>query len=121
LEFCYLQLEIVVTLADVTELKRAEESLAAELNAMARLQELCTKVVESVELEPPLILVLDATMELLGADFGKILLYDSHSGKLRIAAQRGFDKPFLDHFAEMDGSEASACGRALATRQQVLR
>jgi PAS domain S-box-containing protein len=110
----------VVTLADVTELKRTEEALAVELNAMDRLQQLSTKVAGSVELEPALMLVLDTTMELLGADLGYIQLYDSDSGKLRIAAQRGFDRPFLDHFAEVDASNAAASGRALATRQQVL-
>src|SRR5262249_20579298 len=111
---------VVVTFADVNELKRTEESLAAELKAMVRLQQLSTEVVEWVELEPPLLLVLDAAIDLLGADFGNIQLYDSRSGKLRIAAQRGFDKAFLDHFAEVDASEGSACGRALATLQQFL-
>jgi two-component system CheB/CheR fusion protein len=41
----------VVTLADVTELKRTEEALAVELNAMDRLHQLSTRVVGSVELE----------------------------------------------------------------------
>jgi PAS domain S-box-containing protein len=111
---------VVVTLADVTELKRTEESLAVELSAMTRLQQLSLEVVERVELEHPLLLVLDATMDLLGADFGNIQLYDSHTAKLRIAAQRGFDKAFLDQFAEVDASEGSACGRALATRRQFV-
>ena len=111
---------VAVTLADVTQLKRAEEALAVELRAMDRLQQLSTRVSESVELEPALILVLDTTMELLGADLGYIQLYDRESGKLRIAAQRGFGQPFLDHFAEVDASNSAASGRALATRQQVL-
>jgi two-component system, chemotaxis family, CheB/CheR fusion protein len=111
---------IVVTFSDVTELKRTEALLATELTAMTRLQQLSTKVAESVELEPALLLVLDTTMELLGADLGYIQLYDSRDGKLRIAAQRGFEKPFLDHFAEVDASNAAATGRALATRRQVI-
>lgn len=111
---------VVVTLADVTELKRTEEALAVELRAMDRLQQLSTEVAASVKLEPALMLVLDTTMELLGADLGYIQLYDSGSGKLRIAAQRGFERAFLEHFAEMDASSAAASGRALATRQQVL-
>jgi hypothetical protein len=74
---------VVVTLADATELKRAEEALAIELNAMGRLQQLSTRVAESAELEPALMLVLDTTMELLAADLGYIQLYDSDSGELR--------------------------------------
>ncbi len=111
---------VVVTFSDVTELKRTEEALAVELNAMDRLQQLAARVAESVELEPALMLVLDTTMELLGADLGYIQLYDSDSAKLRIAAQRGFDRSFVEHFAEVDASNAAASGRALATRQQVL-
>jgi PAS domain S-box-containing protein len=111
---------VVVTLADVTELKRTEESLAVELNAMARLQELSIKDVESVELEPSLISILDAIMELLGADFGNIQLYDSGTGKLRLVALRGFDERYRNRLAEVDGSEASTCARALAIRQQIL-
>jgi two-component system, chemotaxis family, CheB/CheR fusion protein len=111
---------IVVTFTDITELKRVEDSLAAELDAMGRLQRLSIKIVESTELEPPLNAVLHATMELIGADSGNIQLYDSDTRRLRIAAQRGFDQPFLDHFAEVDASHASSCGKALATRRQVL-
>jgi PAS domain-containing protein len=111
---------VVATFSDVTELKRTQALLATELTAMSRLQQLATKVAESVELEPALMAVLDTTMELLGADLGYIQLYDSRDGKLRIAAQRGFEKPFLDHFAEVDASNAAAAGRALATRQQVI-
>jgi two-component system, chemotaxis family, CheB/CheR fusion protein len=51
---------VVATFADVTAIKRAEESLAAELNAMIRLQQLSTKVFESAEIEPVLESVLDA-------------------------------------------------------------
>ncbi len=111
---------VVLTFADVTEMKRAEESLAAELRAMTRLQQLSTRVLESAELEPSLLLVLDAAMELLSADFGQIQLCDDHTRKLRTVVQRGFDRSFLDHFAEVDGSEATAPGRAFSTRSQIL-
>jgi two-component system CheB/CheR fusion protein len=111
---------VVVTLTDVTELKRAEASLAVELNAMNRLQQLSTTVATFTQLEPALILVLDTITELLNADLGYIQLYDRDSGKLRIAAQRGFDESFLEHFSEIDASNAEASGRALATRQQLI-
>jgi two-component system, chemotaxis family, CheB/CheR fusion protein len=111
---------VVLTFSDVTELKRTEALLATELTAMSRLQQLSTKVAESVELEPALLLVLDTIMDLLGADLGYIQLSDSRDGKLRIAVQRGFEPPFLEHFAEVDASNAAAAGRALATRQQVI-
>jgi GAF domain-containing protein len=109
-----------VTLADVTDMKRTEEALAVELNAMNRLQQLSTSVATLTELEPALLLVLDTVMGLLDADLGYIQLYHSESGKLRIAAQRGFEQSFLQHFAEIDASSAVASGRALATREPVI-
>jgi PAS domain S-box-containing protein len=111
---------VVVTLADVTALKRAEAALGVELNAMNRLQVLSTRVATFAELEPALIFVLDTVMELLNADLGYIQLYDSDNGKLRIAAQRGFEPSFLEHFSEIDASDAVASGRALAARQQII-
>jgi two-component system CheB/CheR fusion protein len=111
---------VVVTLTDVTEMKRTEESLAIELNAMNRLQQLSTRVAALTELESALFSVLDTVVDLLDADLGYIQLYDSAAGKLRIAAQRGFGQSFLNHFAEIDASSAVASGRALATREPVI-
>jgi two-component system, chemotaxis family, CheB/CheR fusion protein len=111
---------VVLTLTDITDMKRTEESLALELNAMNRLQLLSTRVASLTDLEPALLLVLDTVIELLGADLGYIQLYHSDTGKLRIAAQRGFEQSFLTHFAEIDASSAVASGRALATREPVI-
>jgi two-component system, chemotaxis family, CheB/CheR fusion protein len=111
---------VVVTFTDVSALKGVEESLATELNAMIRSQQLSTRIVESTEPGPPLNTVLEVTMALLRADFGTVQLYDSDSRKLRIAAQHGLEQYFLDHLAEVCASDTSACGKALATRRQVL-
>jgi two-component system, chemotaxis family, CheB/CheR fusion protein len=115
---------VVLTFTDVTELKQVEQSLATELSAMARLQQLSTRIVESTELEPALLLVLDAAMELLGADLGHIQLYDSQSGRLHLATQRGFDERLLDRFRDYlpdaDISANWAPGRAVLQRRQIL-
>ena len=42
------------------------------------------------------------------------------SGVLTIAAQRGFDREFLDFFREVSANDDSACGRALRLRQPVV-
>ena len=58
--------------------------------------------------------VLDAVIELHGADFGNVQLYDEATGTLRIAAQRNFDQDFLEHFATVDAADGSCCGLAAA-------
>jgi two-component system CheB/CheR fusion protein len=111
---------VVVTFTDITGRKEAEEALAKELRApMVRLQRLNPSGFETDNLTAPLEAVLDAAMDLLGADFGNVQLYDSASKKLRIAVQRNFEQPFLDHFREVDAQSGSACGMALAKGQQV--
>ncbi len=54
-----------------------------------------------------------------GADRGNVQILDPASGALRIAAQQGFERPFLDFFETVDDAE-SACGTALAERRPTL-
>jgi anti-anti-sigma factor len=53
-----------------------------------------------------------------GADTGNAQLVDQASGALRIVAQHGFKRPFLDFF-EIVHDEESACGTALAAGTPV--
>jgi len=59
---------------------------------------------------------LDAALAVAGTDLGNLQLLDE-SGTLRIAAQRGFEAPFLEFFAGVKGAE-SACGVALILGRQ---
>ena len=64
--------------------------------------------------------VLDSAIELQGADFGYVQLYDSESGTLRIVAHRGVGQEFLEHFACADAKHTSAGGTALKLGQRVI-
>jgi PAS domain S-box-containing protein len=98
---------------------RMRDELLAELAAMRRLHELGTRLLRPGELQPLLREVLDASIELLNADFGNIQLYDPDTGALKIAAQRGFEQEFLDHFDRVyEGS--TSCGTALERRSRVV-
>src|SRR5262245_53294866 len=59
---------------------------------------------------------LDAALRVAGTNLGNVQLLDS-DGALRISAQRGFEQPFLEFFAEVKGAE-SACGVALILGRQ---
>src|SRR5215472_8310494 len=48
-----------------------------------------------------------------GADFGNVQLFDSTNRVLRIVAQHGFQREFLDYFATVTEKDASVCGVAL--------
>ena len=51
-----------------------------------------------------------------GAQRGNVQLFDQASGALRIAAQQGFEQPFLDFFEVVDDAE-STCGTAMIERR----
>ena len=93
---------------------------ADELAAMSRLHELSSRLLSVSDLRSVLYEVLDATIELQGADFGNIQLYDKQTRTLEIVAQRGFQQEFLDYFARVDADEGSACGLALKQRSRVI-
>jgi hypothetical protein len=62
---------------------------------------------------------LDAAMKVAGTDLGNIQLIDP-DGALRIEAQHGFAKPFLDFFDRVGIGDASACARALREQRQIF-
>jgi len=93
---------------------------ANELAAMSRLHELSSRLISVSDLRSVLYEVLDVTIELQGADFGYIQLYDRETRTLEIVAQRGFQREFLDHIARVDADEGSACGLALKHQSRVI-
>jgi PAS domain S-box-containing protein len=113
--------------ADLIERKRAEEALragreriAADLEAMTLLQKvgaLCAKADNGYD--ECLDEIVAAAVALTGADKGNIQLLDD-SGALRIAAQVGFDEPFLSFFAVVRGETASACGAAMRCAERMI-
>lgn len=101
------------------ELTLVKDELAADLKTMLRLHELSTRLLKSTELQPLLEEILDATIELLNADFGNVQLCNPQSKALEIVAQRGFKPGFLDHFADAS-QESRLCDRAMSQRARVI-
>jgi PAS domain S-box-containing protein len=105
---------------DITERNRDRARLLLDKEAMSKLYEIGRMCAQS-EAEAPEILsaVLDTAIWVTSADKGNVQLYDEDSKTLSIAAQRGFSRAFLEFFAEVDASEASACSGALASGKRV--
>jgi two-component system, chemotaxis family, CheB/CheR fusion protein len=102
-----------------TCLKRAS-GWPLEPAVTARLYELSTWLTATADLPSILYQVLDATIELQGADFGNIQLFDSATRTLKIVAHRGFNQEFLDYFASVDAGDRSACGLALRSGARII-
>ena len=95
--------------------------VAADLEAMARLQELGNLCrCAGVQIQEYLGAVLETAIDLTGADKGNIQLFEVRSGPLKIAAQRRFDQAFLDFFAEVKWEDPSACAAAIRQGGRVV-
>jgi PAS domain S-box-containing protein len=111
---------VVAAIRDVTDRKRVEAELNAQLEDMRRLRDLSTRLVEAADLTKVLEEMLDATIALQRAAFGNVQLCDPASGRLEIVAQRGFSQRFLERFARVDRDQDCACGRALRQGERVI-
>ena len=101
------------------KLRKTEEQLAAELDAMTRLHRLALLSVSEDSLEPVLGEVVDVAIAVSGADFGTIQLLDAKSSDLRIVAHRGFPQWWLD-FWDNTSKGRGACGTSLERGERVI-
>jgi PAS domain S-box-containing protein len=93
---------------------------ATEVAAMSRLHGLSCWLTAISDLPSLLQEVLSSTIELQGADFGTIQLYDPETRSLRIAAQQGFGVEFLQHFQNITLYSDSAFARTLNEGTRVV-
>ena len=102
---------------DITSRKQTEDALRQSLEDVTRMQQISTRLLQAGDSSLLLHDILDAAIEITGAQMGNIQLLDGDS--LRITAQRGFDRPFLEFFASVHGDQA-ACGAALQRGERVI-
>ena len=102
--------------------KRPEIQLALrdEASSFALLYELTGKLLRSPDLNGGLKEILDAAIEMLHADRGIVQIFDPEAKVLRIVAQQGFQKDFLDFFSEVSSEGDTACGQALRSGSGVI-
>ncbi|HJT19494.1 MAG TPA: GAF domain-containing protein [Nitrospira sp.] len=107
-------------LVDITERKQAEMRIAADRDAMALLHQAgaeCSRPGSHVD--ACLSQIVRTAIAMTGASKGNLQLFDPSSGALRIAAQQGFEEPFLTFFATVD-DRASACGTAMERCERII-
>ncbi len=106
---------------DITERKLAEAAVAAtrqridaDFEAIRLLHEVgmqCTRAAS--DFSGCLLKMVEVAVAVSGAEKGNLQLREPGSNVLTIAAQQGFDRPFLEFFALVRDDENSCCGRAL--------
>lgn len=86
---------------------------------LRRLQDVSTRLIGESDLPTLLGELLSAAIEITHADMGNVQLLDSTTGELRIAAQRGFDHPFLDFFRAVQAG-TGACGYVIKEMRRII-
>jgi chemotaxis methyl-accepting protein methylase/signal transduction histidine kinase len=119
-------LGVVLTLVDVTTLKRAEQDLrearelvSEDLRRMTRLHALGEHLTRSGGAQEMLEEILHAALDITAAELGTVQQADA-AGRLTITAQLGFESPFLEYFARVDAHSDSACSYAMSSQKRVL-
>ncbi len=98
---------------------RLIQAQAKERRRLASLAFLDPDFVRSSDGGTVLAAAVDAAVLLTGADMGNVQRVDPVHGTLQIAAQYGFEPPFLEFFAEVHEGQA-ACSRASQCGVRVI-
>ena len=90
---------------------RPASNSMSDLRNMTRLHEVSMRFVQQGDLHGLLDQILDAAIGITGADKGNIQLLDEDGHTLRLAAQRGFSRTFLDFFSRVHKGQAAVRNR----------
>ncbi|MBX9656772.1 PAS domain-containing protein, partial [bacterium] len=101
-------------------IRKSEERLEAELEAMNKLHALSSRLLSTVDLRAALDDVLVSAIETCSADFGNIQLLNAQNNTLEIICQQGSTEDFIRHFQVVPLNDGSACSRALKSGKRVM-
>lgn len=101
-------------------MKQREAELAAEISALNRLYRLSAQLLRPTELKSAMELILDGSMEIVGATMGDVQIYDAPNQTTKILAHRGFTEEYIDRLQGVPLDDDSPCGRAIASGTRVI-
>jgi PAS domain S-box-containing protein len=97
----------------------SSDRLAAEVQALARLNEASSRLWHLSDPKAGLEQILSAAVALMGAEKGLVQLLGD-DGALRLVAQEGFDEAFLDFFREVGADDFGAFEQALRAGERLI-
>jgi PAS domain S-box-containing protein len=100
-------------------LRESEAALAAEVEALGRLQEVSTRLVVDETPQAIYDAILTAAADVMGSECASIQMLDA-AGDLQLLAHRGYDPRSAAYWQTVDSSSGSTCGVALTTGERVV-
>jgi signal transduction histidine kinase/CheY-like chemotaxis protein len=120
-------LDLSGTALDITERKRdeaalraSERRLAADLEGARTLQRLSSGLVHEQSAHALYEQVLDAAMQLMGADAASLQLLDAGTGQLRLLGSRNYHAGSTAAWERVAAGDGCACGQALLAGTRVV-
>lgn len=101
-----------------SQTRRDTQSLRLKLDDLQNLQDLSRKVTALLDLDSVLAAVVEAVVEMTGAEEGSLLLLDENSGELYVRAARNFQDDFVRTFRLP--IEDTLAGKVIETGQPVF-
>ncbi len=101
-------------------LQEREAELVSELSSLHKLHRLSSKLLRPSDRQTALELILDGSMEIVGAPVGSVQVYDAARKSLEIVAQRGLKQEFLDRFRKVSTEDDGLSGRAMAAGEKIV-
>src|ERR1041384_2001349 len=101
-------------------LQQREAELAAEIDALNRLYRLSAQLLRPTELKSAMELILDGSMEILGATMGDVQIYDAPNQTMKVVAHRGMRQDHVDCLQQLALDHDSPCARARKSGSRVI-
>jgi PAS domain S-box-containing protein len=111
---------VVVTFVEITERKRAEAAVAADLRDTQLLHELATRLATEENIQTLYSEIMAAAITLMRADAGTVQILDEPTRELLLLATQGFERAMTGHFYRVGASSNTPCGVALATGERTF-
>lgn len=111
---------LVVVFNNITERKRAEQTLAADLQDTKLLHDLSARLVTEDDIQALYQEIMAAAIALTRADAGTVQILDQATQELVLLATQGFERDLTEHFHRVNASSNTSCGKALFTGDRAF-
>jgi PAS domain S-box-containing protein len=111
---------VIILTLDITERKRAEEAMTADLANMQILRDLGARLVSEADLHVIYQEFVRAAIAITHADAGTVQLLDEGSNELILLATEGLDQGMIEYFQRVKAGSVTSCGIALASRERAF-
>ena len=102
-------------------LQQQQLDLATEIEALNRLYRLSAQLLRPTELKPAMELILEGSMEILGAAMGDVQIYDDAAQQtMKVVLHRGIHQDHIDSLQKLSLDHDSPCARARRSGSRVI-